>query len=117
MPADIKQLCGAIDIGDYPIRECRCDRELGHAGWHNESATGSSWPPKQNHLLKKYARTTTPLVPRGSNILRETHIDPTDGCSLPQSEVLALLQLGLAPADPEPVGVTETLAHLLETVR
>lgn len=41
------------------------------------------------------------------------HIDPTDGCELPPT-VLTLLELGLAPTDPEPIGVRETLAHLLE---
>ena len=38
--------CGATDIGGYPIRQMVCDRESGHDGWHNESETGSSWPPK-----------------------------------------------------------------------
>ena len=42
----MNKLCGAIDIGGYPIRQMVCDREAGHDGWHNESETGSSWPPK-----------------------------------------------------------------------
>jgi len=43
--------CGETDIGGYPIREMVCDRQAGHEGWHNESATGSSWPPKSKPVL------------------------------------------------------------------
>ena len=52
----MNKLCGAIDIGGYPIRQMFCDREAGHDGWHNESETGSSWPPKAPPLSKEEKR-------------------------------------------------------------